>query len=232
MQRRIALKVFTYSVIAVFAGIALQFILVNPTPDDIRGKFPWNVTADEQGHSNVFGLTLGKSTMGDGLARFMTDTEVSLFVSPDNDYVVEAFFKNINLAGLGANIILTADLSEEQLHLMYERGSRISTMGSGTRKVTLNYDDLTIARNAPIRTLTYLPKVNLDPEIIVKRFGEPQSKIVEEKDGESLEHWLYPSVGLDITVSKNRKEILQYISPKLFHELSQPLIQQTGQTEG
>lgn len=224
MKNNTALQVLIYSLLAVVVGIAFQMLFVNEPIDQQKNNFPWEIDINTNNQVSVFGLTLGKSTMGDGLNRFQVDTEVSLFLAEDNSYAVEAFFKDINMGGLAARIVLTAELTDSQLEEMYERGSRISTLGSGTRKVTLSYDDLDIARNAAIRSITYLPKANLDDAIILKRFGEPEKKIKETK-GDAI-HWLYPSRGLDITISEESKEVLQFTSPEYFQKLLAPLLQQ------
>ena len=69
--------------------------------------------------------------------------------------------------------------------------------------------------------LTYLPKTDLEPKVVGKRFGEPAEKIAEP--GGRVEHWLYPDKGLDIVMDKQAKEVLQYVAPKDFARLRAPL---------
>ena len=108
---------------------------------------------------------------------------------------------------------------------MYRRGTRISTLGSGVRKVALQQQDIAVVRNTPIISITYLPYTRLDEALIRKRFGKPQKKLKESET--EMTHWLYPDLGLDIALNKNGTAVLQYTSPELFSMLSLPLTQRT-----
>ena len=94
-------------------------------------------------------------------------------------------------------------------------------MGTGKRKVALSGEDKTAAMHTPIATITYLPKVNLDAVIVEKRFGQPSEKIKEQ--GTDIEHWLYPEKGIDIALSDEQKDVLQYTLPSRFDSLVAPL---------
>lgn len=183
--------------------------------------FPWSVTPTGDGGSRVFGLTLGRSTLREAEQRFQAPAEISLFLSPDGQYAAEAYFDKVNLAGLGARIVLTAGLSQEELKALFDAGERISTLGDGTRKVTLSGEGLAAVYSAPIAALTYLPKVQLDRELLEKRFGPPAERLREQ--GSGVEHWLYPERGLDIALSETEKEVLQFVPPRDFERLVTPL---------
>jgi hypothetical protein len=90
------------------------------------------------------------------------------------------------------------------------------------KRITLTADDLLIARNAPVASLTYLPTVRLEESIITKRFGQPDMRVREKTSG--VTHWLYPKHGLDIVLNGNEKPVLQYLSPKDFELLREPLL--------
>ncbi len=135
--------------------------------------------------------------------------------------MVEAYFDNVDFSGLRARIVLVMALGQEQLDAMYARGARIATMGSGTHKVTLADEDLAKVRATPIDAITYIPRINLDAEVIEKRFGVPARRIREKESG--IEHWLYPEKGLDIALDPEGKEILQYVLPERFDNLLRPL---------
>jgi len=219
MERKMILGVVGASLLALAIGILGPAQFSEPKKD-IDNHLPWKVK-QSQGTSEVFGLHLGLSTMQQGLERFLASAEVSLFVSEDDDYMVEAFFDNVNIAGLGAKIVLTADLTTTQMQGMLKRGLRISTLGSGTRKVTLHPEDLLIVRASPIANITYLPRIQLKPEFIQKRFGEPSQKIKEQKSDAT--HWLYPELGVDVTLSESEKDLIQYVPPSRFSALLKPL---------
>ena len=73
-----------------------------------------------------------------------------------------------------------------------------------------------------MKNLIYIPAVQLDEEIIVKRFGKPIHKI-KLKTKETGWHYLYPEKGLDLIYKEEGKEILQYVLPKKFNALLEPL---------
>jgi hypothetical protein len=67
-----------------------------------------------------------------------------------------------------------------------------------------------------------MPSVRLDEVTIGKRFGQPARRIREKKSG--TVHWLYPQNGLDIVLGDEGKPVLQYVPPKDFGKLLQPLL--------
>lgn len=202
-----------------------SFLLPGDRPN--KDDLPWHIEHPAPNMVKVFGLTLGQSTPGEAEIRFKEEGEPSLFKSPAGVLSAELFFEQINLAGLRSRVVLTADISEAELKGMYERGLRMAGTGSG-KKITLTPDDITILRNAPISSLTYMPGVSVDEALFLKRFGKPSQMIKEEKNGTT--HWLYPQHGLDITLGNGEKPLLQYVSPTKFDKLVKPLLSQAEQT--
>jgi len=182
---------------------------------------PWQIETTPSGTTRVFGLALGESTLVDAEQRFKAEAEVSLFAKPDGEYATEVFFEKVELGGLSAKVVIVTGLSQEALAEIYDRGIRISTLGSGTNKVTLGLSDLELIRHATIDSLTYLPHIKLDEEVVKKRFGEPAEIIAEIDHGTT--HWLYPDSGLDLILTPKGKAVMQYISPKKFDMLVEPL---------
>lgn len=187
---------------------------------DGPGRMPWQIEP-VNGTIRVFDLTLGESTLADAEASIGEEAEVSLFRTPEGEIDVEAYFNEVTMGGLKSKIVLAMGLSEAEREAIYNRGIRIATMGSGTRKVTLASEDQRLVRRSPISSLTYLPRIDLDPELLVKRFGEP-SRRIEEPEEEAV-HWLYPEIGLDIAVHEKGREVFQYVPPLEFDRLARPL---------
>ena len=203
-------------------ALAVAMLLPGP-PRETPIHLPWQIERLEDGSTRVFGLTLGKSTLQEAEQLFQEEAVISLFAKDDGERVVESFFKKVTLSGLKAKIVVVLDYSQPELQAVYDRGARIATMGSGQRKVTLSTDDVRDAMQRPIVTITYLPSANLDSELIEKRFGAPERKIQEEKS--DIVHWLYPELGLDIVLSDEEKDVLQYTMPSRFDQLVAPLEQ-------
>ena len=200
-------------------GIGILSVLVFAGAFFIPGKpiektgLPWHIEHPAADTVRIFGLTLGQSTANEAEQRFREEAKASLFKSPDGKLVAEMFFEQVTMAELISQIIITLAVPDKELQGMYERGLRMSGTGSG-KKITLAPDDVARVRALPISSLTYIPSVHLEEEIISKHFGQPAQRIRERKSG--AVHWLYPQHGLDITLGKDEKPVLQYVTPKDF----------------
>lgn len=184
-------------------------------------NLPWQVDIIDADHSKIFGLILKQSTLEQAQSLSKKVPVINLIAHDEGEKTVEAYFDDVNISGLKAKMVLTVDLSEAKLDEIFNRGARISSMGSGRRKITLHPDDLRTVKQTPIASITYLPKVNLDKELVKNRFGEPAEKIKETKS--DAEHWLYPDKGIDISLSEENKEVIQYVTQNDFENLVLPL---------
>ena len=202
-------------------AVILAVMLPGGRPPELPRHLPWQIEVLPDGSSRVFGVTLGKSTLGEMEQQFQEQAEVSLFATDAGDKVVEGYFNTVTLNGLKAKMVATLGFSPEQLQQIFDRGARISTLAQGQRKVSLSDPDLLLARHTPVVAITYLPGINLDEETVLRRFGEPARRIAEA-DGKIV-HWLYPDKGLDVVLSEEGKEVLQYVPPKDFQRLLTPL---------
>lgn len=182
---------------------------------------PWRIEHPTANTTRIFGLILGQATTNEAEQHFREEAKPSLFKSPDGKLAAEMFFEQVTLAGLKSKIVISIAVPDAELQGMYERGLRMSGTGSG-KKITLAPDDVERVRALPISSLTYIPSVRLEEGIISKRFGQPAQRIKEKKSGAI--HWLYPQHGLDIILGNNEKSVLQYVSPKDFDKLLQPLL--------
>lgn len=210
-------------ILAILALVALGVILgpmLGGKREHRPGMMPWEVSNTAEGSSRVFNITLGKTTLNEARAALQALPEVTLFLGPDGHDVVEVYFNELNLNGLKAKMVLGFDLSEEVLAGMRERGLRISTQGDGTRRVSLSTDDLIFLGQQVVDNITYLPAINLSEAQLTHRFGEPAERL---REASGVLHLLYPQKGLDIAVSENKKEVLQYLPPSRFGELAAPL---------
>ncbi|MCW9014487.1 MAG: hypothetical protein OQL06_11950 [Gammaproteobacteria bacterium] len=220
MTRHIFLSVLIISAIALAAGM-----LYSPKIDHDRPVlgFPWVIQNLPDGSTQVFQITLGKSNLAQVEKQFNEFAKFTMFVPEQGDPVVEAYFNELVIAGLKAKMVIGFDLQKDQLKAMYDNGVRISTMGSGERKVTMHPDDIAIVKQTNIISITYMPAINLDDELIEKRFGQPEQKL-NDPESDAV-HWLYPSKGLDVVLSQNSKEVLQYVHPKNFDKILAPLLE-------
>lgn len=218
MGRHIFLSVLLFTLVILAVAI---FLPSGRQPVPSVGDVPWHVTVDKDGYSHVFGISVGRSTVGEVSKVINDPAEVSMFVSADDKRTVEVYFDRVVLGEFNAKVVLGVALDDATLKEMYERGVRISSLAGGVRKVELQPEDLARVNNAVVSSLTYLPSVNLDEEIVRKRFGEPARRLKERKSG--LEHWLYPAIGLDLAMNDKGKEVLLYVKPSEFEKVVAPL---------
>lgn len=218
MDRKIILSVLA---IAVFGFVGIMLLLPEERDDGVA-RLPWLVSVDAQGRTQVFGFTLGETTLADVREVFGDDGKINLFANPDrNDqYAVEAYFDQIYLNRLRADFVITLDADQQTLDAMYQRGLRISQLGSGDKKITLTPDDIQTLTGFPIRSISYLPWKSLDAEIIEKRFGQPSRMFTEES---GVTHRLYPNKGMDIGLDSRGGVVIQYVDPGAFSALTAPL---------
>ena len=186
-----------------------------------KTDLPWHIEHPTADTIRIFGLTLGQATTNEAEQHFREEAKSSLFKSPDGKLVAEMFFEQVTLAGLRSKIVVSIAVQDAELQGMYERGLRMSGTGSG-KKITPAPDDVARLRALPISSLTYMPSVRLEDGIVSNRFGQPAQRIKEKKSG--AVHWLYPQHGLDITLGNDEKPVLQYVPPKDFDKLLQPLL--------
>lgn len=215
MERKLYWAVGILSAL-IFAGSF--FTLGKPVE---KTDLPWHIEHPSPGMLRIFGLTLEKSTASDAELRFREEAKTSLFKSQDGRLTAEMFFEQATLAGMKSKIVLSIAVPDAELQGMYERGLRVSGTGSG-KKIALMPKDAARVRALPINGLTYMPSIRLEEEVIGKRFGPPIQRIKEKKSGAI--HWLYPQHGLDIALGNGEKPVLQYVPPREFDKLLQPLL--------
>jgi hypothetical protein len=183
---------------------------------------PWQIKTLPDGTSEVFGLTLTRSTLGDARARFGQDVEIAVIAAPGEPGSLEAYFNNVTVGALMGKMVLVADMDKETVTRLRQHAVKVEYMDSTTRKYLLHRDDLALAWQAPIAGISFIPAVSLDAETVLKRFGAPAERI---RVDERIEHFLYPEKGLDLILDSQGKEVLQYVAPRQFARLREPLIQ-------
>ena len=212
--------------IASLALLIGSFLVPGERPD--RDELPWHIEHPTPDSTRILGLTLGQSTPADAERRFRERGELGLFRSPEGRLSAEMFFEQINLAGLRSKVVLTVLVGDSELQAMHDRGARMSATASG-KKITLSPDDESRVRAMVIGSLTLIPGVRVEEDRLWKRFGKPAT-VIKESQAEVFHH-LYPQHALDITTSasKSQKQVLQFVSPKDYGRLVEPLLKAGGQ---
>ncbi len=216
---------FALALIAfVLVALVVPFLLPNNARQqgaDPESNLPWQIALDGQGGSQVFGLQPGVSTLAEVKQRLGSEVEVAIIAEPNEAGTLEAYYAQVPLGFVLARVIVTVETSREGILAMRERALKAKHMESTTRKITLHPDDLAAADQLPIRAISVIPTVNLDEATVVQRFGPPGERVIAS---EKRVHLLYPQRGLDILVDGDGKELLQYVAPRDFSRLREPLL--------
>jgi len=210
-------------IISVLAVIALFFMMEKKTGNNkvLVDTYPWQITVLPDGHSRVFGIVLGKSSLNEVDAILKSRPEMALFEA-NKKLVLEAYYKSVSLGGMIGSFILTTNVSEQELNEIKEKSRR--KKGDERNGIRYELDKPTADKSKVliVKDLIYIPTVQLDDEIILERFGKPAHKI-KIKTKEIGWHYLYPEKGLDLIYKEEGKEVLQYVLPKNFNALLEPL---------
>ena len=153
--------------------------------------------------------------------------ELAIISTDGEDHSLEMYYDRYTAGVFSGKLVLTAELAAQKITMMIERSTKTDYFKTGARKFRLHPDDLPLAWQAPVHALTFIPTVNLDQQTAIKRFGEPAEIVSSD---EQTTHLLYPDKGLDLILSEDSKEVLQYVAPRDFSRLRDPLPGGQGST--
>lgn len=193
---------------------------------DPNANLPWQIELDAQGGSSVFGLRPGISTVGEVRQKFGSEMDVAIIAEPNEMGTLEGYYSQVALGFVLAKVIVTVDAKKELISEMRDRALRAKHMESSTHKITLNPDDLVAIEKMAVKAISVIPSVNLDEATVIQRFGQPGERLAVS---EKRVHLLYPEKGLDVVVDGDGKELLQYVAPRNFAELREPLNKLEGE---
>ena len=194
------------------------FVFKDDGKQTLKG-LPWQVALLADGSSQVFGLTLDKSTLGDAVATLGTDMELAVIAAGDEAGNLEMYYPNYRAGLLGGKLILATARDDASTMAYRLNAVKTEILKTGSRKYVLTQEDYEKAFKSVITNIAFIPAVNLDHDTIIKRFGQPGAIVHQDE----LVHYLYPEKGLALALSEEGKEVLQYVSPRLFDRLQEPL---------
>lgn len=222
MSRR---KITAGVVVALVAVLAapLLFPPTQEVPPPITHGMPWQVALPGPGQSRVFGLTLGggaASTLADARRLAAEAPKLALLTPQDAPPALEAYFESVSFGALTGRLVLSIAAPTADLEAMRANAAKTGHLDSGIRKYALHESDRERAERMPLAAIAFIPSAGLDEAVILQRFGTPAERI---RQGETLEHFLYPAQGLDVVLDSKGKEVLQYVAPAEFARLRAPL---------
>lgn len=216
---KFALSIFALVLLALVVPFLIPGVAKKEGVDP-NSNLPWQIQLDGQGGSTVFGLRPGVSTLGDVRQKLGGEIEVAIIAEPNEAGALEGYYAQVSLGFVMARVIVTLEAGENEVLAMRDRALKAKHMESTTRRITLHPDDLAAAERLPIRAISVIPTVNLDEATVIQRFGQPGERVVVS---EKRVHLLYPDKGLDVVVDGEGKELLQYVAPRQFSLLREPL---------
>ena len=194
-----------------------------PAIDD--QTYPWQIRITAAGNTQVFGIELDKTPLGHTAKNLNKYYELGLFEDKQGELSLEAYFNEVTRGGLSGKLIVLLNTDQQQLQAFKTNSLKGKPQESGEIKYMLVKNDQKLAEQLLVSSLSYIPYVNLDKEMINKRFG-PADEEIKTKDG--LTHYLYLEKGLDVIHSEDGKEVLQYVSPRNMKQLLLPLQNEPG----
>ncbi|MBI5107381.1 MAG: hypothetical protein HZA62_01410 [Rhodocyclales bacterium] len=220
------LKVAALVVAALVAVLAapLLFPPKQEAPPPITHGMPWQIENPAPGASRVFGLRLGgtnPSSLAEARRAFPEIAKFALLSPTDKPLALEAYFESVSIGPLSGKLVLSIAATPAELEAMREKAAKTDHLETGIRKFVLSEADRQRAENMPLAGIVFIPSASLDEAIILQRFGAPAERI---RQGETLEHFLYPDKGLDLVLDSKGKEVLQYVAPAEFARLRAPLV--------
>lgn len=218
------LKSILLFVAIVAALLAAPLLLITddgkPVEQAAEG-LPWQIEVLADGYARVFGLTPGVSTLDAAHVRLGSDAQVALIVAPGESGSVEAYFERVTAGFVTGKMILTLETTLAEREQMLKRAVKAEYMESTTRRITLAAADLQAVKKARIVAIAFIPAAQLDAAVVLQRFGAPAERI---RSSEHTEHFLYPDKGLDLRLDAKGRELLQYVAPRDFARLRDPLL--------
>jgi hypothetical protein len=209
-----------YSVVLlVLITLAISLLLLSPDNEQAEEPLtglPWQIDILPDGSSRVFGITPGQSTLGEVVEQLGNDMQLAIIAAPGESGNLEMYYSRYSASIITGKLIFVAKMADDTLLQLRERAFR----DGGTRRYRLHPDDLPLAWQAPVKSIIFLPSVNLDEEIARNRFGIPAETI---HSSEQVTHLLYTDKGLDFVLDRDGKEVLRYVAPRDFGALRREL---------
>lgn len=183
---------------------------------------PWQIQTLPGGRIQVMGLILGSqaSTLADAQRIWGSHVEVAVIAAPGEGGSLEAFVDPAQAGFISGKLVLTLQAPADAIAGMRQRAVKSEFMESTTRKYTLAPVDRLSAAAYAVTAMAFIPQANLDASMVIDRFGTPAER---RRLGDDAEHFLYPDKGLDLTLNRRGKDVLQYVAPSDFHKLTAPL---------
>lgn len=186
----------------------------------VNERYPWQITLLANGNSSIFGVELGQTRVAEATGRLGHRFKTALFEDPAGGMTLEVYYAEFTRSGLSGRLVLTVKADAGLLQKYKTTAISKERLVSGVLQYRLSEAAGHGLAQLTVTAMTYLPYARLSAESALARFGEPAQKI---RSHAKAEHWLYPDKGLDMILSEEGRDILQYVPPAKFAGLVKPL---------
>ena len=186
---------------------------------------PWAVSVDTSGGSRVFGVSLGHDKLTEAQAALGPNYEVAVIKSNETRAGLEMYYARFHAGPITGKLVVVAKASADELVDLMRRAVKTTTLQNGSRQYLFDAKVENEIGNFSIQSLSFVPTINIDRDMLITRFGEP-NEIIEVS--EQQQYFLYPQQGLAILLDQDGKELMQYVAPQDFETLIRPLTQAEG----
>jgi len=209
---------------AVLIILAIYTIWPTGSDHDNATIHLWDAHVSKEGRLNVLGVELGVTTLKQAEELLHTQSERALFVSlkegqPQKE-TLEAFFPT---SPDRAKIIIELDAAPELLERIKGNAYNPTAYPSGNAKLEIAPEHNADVEAQIVKSLTYIPPLNLTTEMVEKHFGKSEQQITDS-DGNT--HLLFPALGLDAILPKEGNPLFQFVPPGDFERLMSLIKQQ------
>ena len=203
---RLFKKIVIWFVALLLALLLLAWWFPNPKQATQFEHLPWQIDVVSPQSTAVLGLVLGQTRLQD-LTQHLPVPDIRLFVNPDGQRKVEAFYPNSRIPPFEANIVLVPEMDAAQLDALWAERTSERPMPSGARRYGLSDDALRSMGPAVVVEMSYVPRARWDADLIQARFGEPAGRL---RLGDEQDWWLYPDKGLALMLPIGRGRVLMH----------------------
>jgi hypothetical protein len=184
---------------------------------------PWDVAITPDGNPRVAGITLGETTLSEVEDRQFSRMQIALFEDDGGRLAAEAFFKEMNFGGLHGRLHANLEVSRETLEAMRDDSLERETGDSvtGARNYRVTEENIERLRGKPVKSLTFIPFAELNEEVVIRYFGEPDERY---RGARRQVHFHYPERGIEVVHDPDGKEVIQYVHPRDFARLREPWV--------
>jgi hypothetical protein len=192
-------------------GAVLVFLAIFLFTRDVdmpkNKAMPWQSYINDKQQTVVFNLTMDESRLIDAARQFGTEIKASLFEDEKSKPELEVYFPSTKVGGISAKIILNLSLDDKIIEVLSRNIDESMLMPSGVKNTTFSPIGEMAMSRLKIKSLTFIPRANLEEGVIKNLFGEPNRV---ELAPEGVSYWHYPEKGLRIIVDNEQKEMLEF----------------------